>query len=68
MDIIVRATAADAQIRIFCAYTKDMVEEARKRHNTSPVCTAALGRMLTAGAMMGAMLKGEKDILTLRIN
>ena len=45
-----------------------MVEEARKRHNTSPVCTAALGRLLTAGAMMGAMLKGEKDILTLRIN
>ena len=68
MDKIVRATAADAQIRIFCAYTKDMVEEARKRHNTSPVCTAALGRMLTAASMMGSMLKGEKDILTLRIN
>jgi len=68
MDIIVRATAADAQIRIFCAYTKNMVEEARKRHNTSPVCTAALGRMLTAGAMMGSMLKGEKDLITLRIN
>ncbi len=68
MDIIVRATAADAQIRIFSAYTKDMVEEARKRHNTSPVCTAALGRMLTAGAIMGSMLKGKKDILTLRIN
>ena len=68
MDKIVGATAADAQIRIFCAYTKDMVEEARKRHNTSPVCTAALGRMLTAASMMGSMLKGEKDILTLRIN
>ena len=68
MDIIVRATAADSQIRIFSAYTREMVEEARKRHNTSPVCTAALGRLLTAGAMMGAMLKGEKDILTLRIN
>ena len=68
MDKIVRATAADAQIRIFCAYTKDMVEEARERHNTSPVCTAALGRMLTAASMMGSMLKGEKDILTLRIN
>ena len=67
MDIIVRATAADSQIRIFSAYTREMVEEARKRHNTSPVCTAALGRLLTAGAMMGAMLKGEKDILTLRI-
>ncbi len=68
MDRIVRATAADAQIRVFCAYTKDMVEEARQRHNTSPVCSAALGRLLTAGSMMGSMLKGEKDILTLRIN
>ena len=67
-DIIVRATAADAQIRVFTAYTKDMVEEARRRHNTSPVATAALGRLLTAGAMMGSMLKGEKDILTLKVN
>ena len=68
MDKIVRATAADAQIRIFTAYTKDMVEEARTRHNTSPVATAALGRLMTAGAMMGSMLKGENDILTLRVN
>lgn len=68
MDRIVRATAADAHIRIFTAYSKDMVEEARRRHNTSPVCTAALGRMLTAGSMMGAMLKGDADILTLRVN
>ncbi|MBR4966416.1 MAG: Hsp33 family molecular chaperone HslO [Lachnospiraceae bacterium] len=67
-DMIVRATAADAQIRVFVAYTKDMVEEARSRHNTSPVATAALGRLLTAGAMMGSMLKGEKDILTLKVN
>ncbi len=68
MDRIVRATAAESQIRIFCAYTKDMVEEARRRHNTSPVCSAALGRLLTAGSMMGSMLKGDNDILTLRIN
>lgn len=68
MDRIVRATAADAQIRIFTALTLDMVEEARQRHNTSPVCTAALGRMLTAGSMMGAMLKSDADVLTLRIN
>lgn len=68
MDRIVRATAGNAQIRVFTAYTKDMVEEARRRHNTSPVCTAALGRLLTAGSMMGAMLKGDADILTLRIN
>jgi len=67
MDIIVRATAADAQIRVFCAYTKDMVEEARKRHNTSPVCTAALGRLMTAASMMGSMLKSDKDILTIKI-
>ena len=67
MDIIVRATAADAQIRVFTAYTKDMVEEARKRHNTSPVCTAALGRLMTAASMMGSMLKSDKDILTLKI-
>ena len=67
-DYIVRATAADAQIRVFVAYTRDMVEEARRRHNTSPVATAALGRLLTAGAMMSSMLKGEKDVLTLRVN
>ena len=67
MDIIVRATAANAQIRVFSAYTKDMVEEARKRHTTSPVCTAALGRLMTAASMMGSMLKSDKDILTLKI-
>lgn len=67
-DYIVRATAGNAQIRVFAAYTKDMVEEARSRHETSPVATAALGRLMTAGAMMGSMLKGEKDLLTLRIH
>ncbi|MDD2971339.1 MAG: Hsp33 family molecular chaperone HslO [Lachnospiraceae bacterium] len=66
-DYIVRATAANAQIRAFAATTREMVEEARQRHNTSPVATAALGRLMTAGAMMGIMLKGEKDILTLQI-
>lgn len=66
-DVIVRATAANAQIRAFVAETKDMVETARKAHNTSPVMTAALGRLLTAGAMMGAMQKGDADVLTLQI-
>ena len=66
-DFIIRATAADSQIRAFAATTKDLVEEARVRHNTSPIATAALGRLLTAGAMMGSMLKGDKDILTLQI-
>ncbi len=66
-DYIVRAIAADAQIRAFACTTKQMVEIARKNHNTSPVATAALGRLLSAGAMMGSMLKGEKDILTLQV-
>ena len=65
---IIRATAANSQIRAFAAVTTDMVETARKDHNTSPVATAALGRLLTGGAMMGAMMKGEKDLLTLRIH
>ena len=67
MDYIVRATAANSQIRAFAATTRDMVETARSYHNTSPVATAALGRLLSAGAMMGAMMKGEKDLLTLQI-
>ena len=66
-DYIVRAVAADTQIRAFAAVTTEMVETARKHHNTSPVATAALGRLLTGGAMMGVMMKGEKDILTLQI-
>lgn len=67
-DYIVRAMAADNQIRAFAANTRDMVETARQHHNTSPVATAALGRLLTGGAMMGVMMKGEKDILTLQIH
>ena len=66
-DYIVRATDKDHQIRIFAATTKELVEHARQIHNTSPVATAALGRLLTAGAMMGSMQKGDKDILTLQI-
>lgn len=66
-DYIVRATAADSQIRAFAATTREMTEFARKAHGTSPVATAALGRLLSAGAMMGAMMKGDKDLLTLQI-
>ena len=66
-DYIVRATAADHQIRAFAITSREMVEQARSIHNTSPVATAALGRLLTAGAMMGSMMKGEKDVLTLQI-
>ena len=66
-DYIIRAIAANDQIRAFAAVTTETVEEARKDHNTSPVATVALGRLLTAGAMMGTMMKGDKDILTLQI-
>lgn len=66
-DYIVRATAADGQIRAFAVTSRKMVETARKAHNTSPVVTAALGRLLTGGAMMGVMMKGDKDVLTLQI-
>lgn len=66
-DYIVRATAADHQIRAFAATTKELTEYARAAHNTSPVATAALGRLLTAGAMMGIMMKGEEDLLTIKI-
>ena len=67
-DYLVRATAANAQIRAFAVKSKEIVEKARASHNTSPVVTAALGRLLTAGCMMGVMLKGEKDVLTLQVN
>ena len=66
-DYVVRATAADGQIRAFAVTSRETVETARIKHDTSPVATAALGRLLSAGAMMGAMMKGEKDILTLQI-
>ena len=66
-DYIVRATAANNQIRAFAATTRNLVEQAREAHGTSPVATAALGRLLTAGAMMGSMMKNDKDILTIQI-
>lgn len=67
-DYIVRATAANAGIRAFAAVTKELVEQARCAHDTSPVATAALGRLMTGGVMMGAMLKGDKDLLTLQVS
>ena len=66
-DYIVRATAAQQQLRVFAITSRDLVEQGRKIHNTSTVATAALGRLLTAGAMMGSMMKGNKDVLTLQI-
>lgn len=66
-DYIVRAAAGNTQIRAFAAVTTELVEEARQRHNTSPVATAALGRLLTGGVMMGSMMKNADDLLTLQI-
>ncbi len=59
--------AANQQVRAFAATTRDLVETARAAHNTSPVATAALGRLLTAGTLMGSMMKNEKDLLTIQI-
>ena len=66
-EYIVRATAANGQVRAFAAITRETVEEARQHHGTSPVATAALGRLLTAGTMMGSMMKNETDMLTLQV-
>lgn len=67
-DYIVRGMAAGNEIRFLAAYTRETVETARTTHNLSPVCSAALGRLLTGGALMGAMCKNEDDVLTLKIN
>ena len=66
-DYMVRATAANAQIRAFAITSRDTVERARQAHDLSPVVTAALGRLMTGAVMMGSMLKDDKDMLTLQI-
>ena len=65
-DYMIRATAADGQIRAFAAVTTELTEYAKNAHNSSPVVTAALGRTMTAALMMGSMMKSEKDLLTIR--
>lgn len=67
MDTIYRVTAGNGEIRGFFADTKELVDTAVRLHETTPVAGAALGRLLTAGAMMGETLKGSKDLLTLQI-
>ena len=67
-DHLIRGTAADGEIRFFAAYTKDTAEFARNAHHLSPIATAALGRLLTGGLMMGAMLKNDEDLLTIKID
>ena len=64
-DYIIRATAADETVRAFAIRSTQLTAEAREIHRTLPVVTAALGRLLSAGAMMGSMMKGDKDKLTL---
>ena len=66
-DYIVRATAAGETVRAFAIRSTDLTAEARELHHTFPVVTAALGRLLSAGAMMGSMMKGENDKLTIQM-
>lgn len=66
-DYIVRGTAGNDSIRVFAMTSQNLVETARVAHGTSNVVTAALGRLLTAGALMGSMLKNDTDVLTLQI-
>ena len=68
MSYILRGTSKNHGIRIFAADTTSMVEQARRLHNTSPVASAAFGRALTASSIMGIMMKGDNDKLTLSIN
>lgn len=67
-DYIVRATAANSQIRAFAVTAREMTEEVRTRHNSSPIVTAAMGRLMSGAVMMGCMMKGDKDLLTLQMN
>ncbi len=66
-DYMVRATAANNEIRAFAISSRELVEKARSAHLTTPVVTAALGRMLSGAAMMGVMMKGDNDLLTLQV-
>ena len=67
-DYLIRGMDEAGTIRVFVATTTNMVEEARSTHNTSPTATAALGRSLTAAAIMGVMMKNEDDRMTLKID
>lgn len=67
-DKLIIATAHDNDIRIIAAITTQLVNKATKIHNTKPTASAALGRMLTAGSLMGVMLKNAQDSLTIHIS
>lgn len=64
---VIRATVANDTIRVFVAITTDMVQKAKETHNASPLAIAALGRTMTAASIMGLMMKGEKDKLTVQL-
>ena len=66
-DYIVRASLANDSVRAFAISSTHLVAEARERHRTLPVVTAALGRLLSAGAIMGSMMKGDQDIVTISL-
>lgn len=66
-DYLIKGMAAGNEIRYFAAYTRESVEKAREIHNTSPVCSAAMGRLLTGGALVGSMCKNDTDVLTLKV-
>ena len=67
MGKIIRCISSDGAVMMSCIDSTDIVEQARNIHDTTPVVTAALGRLLTAASIMGNMLKGEDNSLTLKI-
>ena len=68
MGKLIRCISQDGTLVMMAADTTDMVEEAQRIHQTSAVTSAALGRLLTASSLMGSMLKGENESITLRLN
>jgi molecular chaperone Hsp33 len=68
MGYVLRGTLMEDSVRVFAAITTDIVEKAREIHDLTPTASAALGRFLTAGTIMGTMLKNDTDTMTLAIN
>lgn len=67
MGKLIRCITDDGAVMVSAVDTTDMVETAKNLHDTTPVATAALGRLLTAASMMGNMLKSSDNSITLRI-
>lgn len=66
-DHIVRGTAADGMVRAFAITARNTVQTAHENHGTSPLVTAALGRLMMAGQMIGAMSKNDNELITLTV-